>query len=960
MSFPQENNLKTSSVIIPRTMTEENTSELALVPMSHPISTISKKIDLVGDPALSGAVAIQMAFPLRLEKETTSWLDGKTAYEYHPDPLVFKATAVSPELPSGDYHRDLQEWCSRALGTPKEEVMNYYGLYQEKFQAKVVQYQKAKHKFGRGRPQDWFAMATMERVVRSTLWSEYYTDFDIENAHPVILSQILKGHYECPHLDYYVANRDAMLHALMEKHSIDRDTAKEYICAVFFGQSHHPVKDAMLTDFMEERNGNEEVKGWARVLKEANPHIYETARQKNMTEKQENRTFKHINTMVSWILQEYEYRLFCAVFEWAEGQGLLTAPEEPKLAGKSVFSYIYDGGCMLTSAVEVWKRKNGKTLEDLLRQFSDVGFAKTGIRVRWTAKDWGRKIDIDDCYLELKQRPRIQSLLEDPMMSHEDYTRIWETTHLKITGRGVYVEEGQDGVEAKIRDEQQLVKCYGHLWNGLTEGKCPQRKNWLKTWMNNNHTIRSKEDMDIYPNPDLCPANIYNLWVPFYLTRVKKWVQKDDAVKFIVSHIRNVMCPDGDAQANYMLDWVAHMIQKPEEKVGKCPIFTSRGGVGKGRTIDFFKKLLGEDKVYDPEKPDRDVWGEFNGAMKNAFLVVLDELAQHKTTKSMGEFKHIITEPTISIRLMRTDPFKMRSFHRFMANTNDENAGVEVGQDNRRFWVNRASEKYRGDTEYWNQFDAWINDKDAMKSVFEYFKERKIESDFRNPQATPLTAYHKALVRENTPSVDLWMEAVARQNWTERKTGNPVLVWSAVDTLKRYLSWCEETSNKPETEQPNTLSRILSMREYGLCGATSSTTTKKGAQRTINCDKLLGYFKGTGIINEDEWGAVSVAEEDPQRTKAIADAIEAKMRAQQEKALIQKVFKDVGKKMSGEAKNRMLSLMKGATKKAIGGECETEEATPRVEYRGGSVRGSRVPTRQASPETSEDDMEDLE
>jgi hypothetical protein len=295
-----------------------------------------------------------------------------------------------------------------------------------------------------------------------------------------------------------------------------------------------------------------------------------------------------------------------------------------------------------------------------------------------------------------------------------------------------------------------------------------------------------------------------------------------------------------------------------------------------------------------------------------------------------------------------------------MANTNDENAGVEVGQDNRRFWVNRASEKYRGDTDYWNQFDAWINDKDAMKSVFEYFKERKIESDFRNPQATPLTAYHKALVRENTPSVDLWMEAVARQNWTERRTGNPVLVWSAIDTLKRYLSWCEETSNKPETEQPNTLSRILSMREYGLCGATSSTTTKKGAQRTINCDKLLGYFKGISIINEEEWGAVSVADEDPQRTTAIASAIEAKMRANQEKALIQKVFKDVGKKMSGEAKNRMLSLMKGATKKAIGGECETEEATPRVEYRGGSVRGSRVPTRQASPETSEDDMEDLE
>jgi hypothetical protein len=882
---------------------------------------------------------------ITLNRQENTWLDGKTAFEYHPDPLVFKATAMLGEaLPDDPVWRENAElWCPRAFAAPHQEILNYLGLWNPKTMAKAVLYQRGKGKYGRAKPKDWFGMAVMMRSLRSTIWGDLYNDFDIENCHPSITLQLMRGRMECPALQHYCENRNEVLSAMMARHSITKDQAKQAVIAVFFGGSATKYfKDPVLAEMATERNGDDRTKGWARILKEANPVIYEAARQKNMAKTPpENATWKHMNTMVAWVLQEWEYRLFGAVFEWCEGAGLLTAPGVKELEGKPVFSYIYDGGCLLTSAVEQWGYRTGNGVAELCEIMRNVGLAATGLNVKWVMKQWEGKLDITEEYLTLKHRPRLQDLLDNPEMEREEYTRIWETKHQKITGRGLYVEEVEEGGEAIIRDRRQLEECYGHLWNGWTSGKNPSRINWLKTWLNNNHKIKSKDEMDIYPNPDTCPPNVYNLWVPFKLSLMKTWVHKPEAIEFFVAHIKDVMCPDGAPQQIYMLDWIAHMLQHPEVKVGKCPIFTSKPGAGKGRTIEFFKALLGEDKVYDPEKPERDVWGEFNGAMKNAFLVSLDELSEQKSTKAMGEFKHIITEAKISIRLMRTDPFKMRSFHRFIAMTNDEDGGVKIGMDDRRFWVNRASEKYRGNTEYWMKFEGFLRDKNAMKTVFEWFKEREIVSDFRNPEATPLTNYHKALVRENTPTLDLWMEAVVRKHWTHPSKGNAVLNWTAEDALRRYLAWCGETNNIPETEKSLKHSRMLGTRDYGLCGATSKFDGPKGkAMRRIDVDKMVSYFKERGVMSEEQFYAGSEQQclEGGEADFAAQEEMEkadARIKQVKEQDLIAQVAKEMTKELKGQAKKDMFAkfhkVLKNRAAQAQGGEAEEQEEQAEVE-----------------------------
>ena len=57
----------------------------------------------------------------------------------------------------------------------------------------------------------------LKRDVRKALTHDNYTDIDIVNCHPVLLSQLFKKHsLECPYLDKYIENREEHLEDTMQ------------------------------------------------------------------------------------------------------------------------------------------------------------------------------------------------------------------------------------------------------------------------------------------------------------------------------------------------------------------------------------------------------------------------------------------------------------------------------------------------------------------------------------------------------------------------------------------------------------------------------------------------------------------------------------------------------------------------------------------------------------------------
>ena len=88
----------------------------------------------------------------------------------------------------------------------------------------------------------------LDGIIRGYLYEGSTTDIDMKNAHPKILSYLCKLHgYSCPHIDYYINNREEVLC----KYG-DRDEAKRKILAMFNTEKTKRYSDEFLTSLDKE------------------------------------------------------------------------------------------------------------------------------------------------------------------------------------------------------------------------------------------------------------------------------------------------------------------------------------------------------------------------------------------------------------------------------------------------------------------------------------------------------------------------------------------------------------------------------------------------------------------------------------------------------------------------------------------------------------------------------------
>lgn len=96
--------------------------------------------------------------------------------------------------------------------------------------------------------------------------------------------------------------------------------------------------------------------------------------------------------------------------------------------------------------------------------------------------------------------------------------------------------------------------------------------------------LRKFEDMDIFPNANKCPNNIFNMWVPFVCdTYNEPYEHHQDGLEAIL-HLIKVLCGNEANVFNYICKWVGQMLTYPEIK-SIIPTFISDEGAGKNTFI---------------------------------------------------------------------------------------------------------------------------------------------------------------------------------------------------------------------------------------------------------------------------------------------------------------------------------------------------------------------------------------
>jgi uncharacterized protein DUF5906 len=137
-----------------------------------------------------------------------------------------------------------------------------------------------------------------------------------------------------------------------------------------------------------------------------------------------------------------------------------------------------------------------------------------------------------------------------------------------------------------------------------------------------------------------------------------------------------------------LLQWLAWIVQHPDEKVMYAILIVGRGGTGKSWLGTLMERIFGADNVVLISE-DNMVTGIFNSFSQNKRLVFLHETPPDEIEKLLHKVKGLITQQHIHIRLMRQDYFKVENVANLMAISNED---VKIDLSNRRWAVIRAAD----------------------------------------------------------------------------------------------------------------------------------------------------------------------------------------------------------------------------------------------------------------------------
>ena len=633
----------------------------------------------------------------------------------------------------------------------------------------------------------------LQKDFRGFLMDGITTDVDMKNAHPVILRYLCKkNNILCPNLSYYIDNRDEVLR------NFDEDGKTLFLCAVNDDKLNKKCSNQFFKDF------DKECKMIQRAITslECYKHIVDSV--------PATRLYNFLGSAINRILCVYENKIIQQVVTVVNSRGI------------EICALMFDG---------ILLYGNHYVDETLLTEVeSVVNEAFDGLNMKFAYKEHTTNIEMPDDFEAVDTSVKI-----DEGRSFDEMAEVFEKTHCKIRANGVFIEEKANKINVMSRTHLVTSnECTTYdkiIENGKTGMMSVTQKNFIHDWLVNNDNQREYDEMECYPDTTKCPSNCYNTWRPFAMELVKDYTPMPEAVDIFRKHIK-ILCGNDDVVATYIEAWIAQMIQYPAIK-SICPTLISKPGAGKGTLMLLLSAMLGKEKYFETTTPSRDVFGQFNGHMSDSFLVNFDELCKKEMMGAEGQFKALTTNPSLTINEKGVKSYKINSYHRFIITSNSEEP-ISSSKDDRRNLIIRSSDELIGDKDYFNDLYGLLDDVDAMKSCYEYFKSIPDMDKFGHIPM-PKTEYQEDIKQASVSPIELWLIDFAKTH-----AGSEELSVSASAQYTQFMEWCGKCGIKYEI---NNVQFSVRLKRLSVAGVSNSMSTKSGNKRIFNIPEMIKHFK---------------------------------------------------------------------------------------------------------------------
>ena len=125
-------------------------------------------------------------------------------------------------------------------------------------------------------------------------------------------------------------------------------------------------------------------------------------------------------------------------------------------------------------------------------------------------------------------------------------------------------------------------------------------------------------------------------------------------------------------------------------------------GCGKGTVWEMIERIIGEHGCFTTDEPQKDVWGDNNGRMKDTFFVRIQEASKAQFIGYVGKLRGKVTDNPIRIRDLDCATANVKNYSRFFLDTNFNDA-IPDDPGERRFFIIKCNEAMIDNEEYFQK-----------------------------------------------------------------------------------------------------------------------------------------------------------------------------------------------------------------------------------------------------------------
>lgn len=387
--------------------------------------------------------------------------------------------------------------------------------------------------------------------------------------------------------------------------------------------------------------------------------------------------------------------------------------------------------------------------------------------------------DLDENFTERLAKPQNQTVLENFMdnllgVSPEEQAEIDETPRAQrlkkaekaadlgvvppkiarlnrkhaiafIAGKTAVITEHTDGF-VSYGTTAALHEWYANDRVATEKSTEPVSQAWVR------HKLRREYPNGVIFAPNREAKGYYNHWKGFD-------VEPDDSAscKRILHHIKHIMCAGIATNYEYLLGWMAHMIQKPEDKPGVAVAIRGAKGAGKDTVPVYISRMFKQHYIKVSHQDH--VTGKFNQHQQKCLFLHVEEGFWAGNKNAEGQLKSLITSESVFIEPKGLNGFNVPSVMRIFM-TSNEDWVVPVSADERRYFVVDIDPMYSRvglladkSTVYFEKLREEMND-GGVSALLHYLQNYDISNfDVRRPPDTTALAHQKL---EGLKNVEKW------------------------------------------------------------------------------------------------------------------------------------------------------------------------------------------------------------